>query len=81
MVGKLASLYSMSPAKCEEIVEYALYNKNHQLNLAMEGNSTEVQFDNLREQTSIGAVIAKRMQLSQKCENIVRAHIEGWASS
>lgn len=80
MVAKLASLYSMSPAKCEEIVEFALYNKNHQLNLTMEGNSTEEQFDNLREQTSIGAVIAKRMQLSQKCENIVRAHIEGWSS-
>ena len=80
MVAKLASLYSLSPSKCEEIVDFALYNKNHQLNLTMEGNSTEEQFDHLREQTSIGAIIAKRMQLSQKCENIVRAHIEGWSS-
>ncbi len=78
MVGKLASLYSFSPQKCEEIVEFALYNKNHQLNLTVAEESSEIEFDTLREQTSIGFVVAKRMQLSQKCENIVRAHIEGW---
>ena len=27
---------------------------------------------------ALRAIVAKRMQLSQKCENIVRAHIEGW---
>ena len=78
MVAKLASLYSLSPQKCEEIVDFALYNKNHQLNLTIEEGSVEVQFETLREQTSIGFIVAKRMQLSQKCENIVRAHIEGW---
>ena len=78
MVAKLASLYSLSPQKCEEIVEFALYNKNHQLNLTIEEGSIEAQFDTLREQTSVGFIVAKRMQLSQKCENIVRAHIEGW---
>ena len=78
MVAKLSSLYSLSPVKCEEIVEFTLYNKNHQLNLNLLETNTETQFDVLREQTSIGYMIAKRMQLSQKCENIVRAHIEGW---
>ena len=78
MVAKLSSLYSLSPQKCEEIVEFTLYNKNHQLNLTLEETNTEAQFDILREQTSIGFKVAKRMQLSQKCENIVRAHIEGW---
>jgi response regulator RpfG family c-di-GMP phosphodiesterase len=78
MVAKLASLYSLSPQKCEEIVDYALYNKNHQLNLTIEEGSVEAQFETLRQQTSIGSIVAKRMQLSQKCENIVRAHIEGW---
>jgi len=78
MTTKLASLYGLSPQKCEEIEEYVLYNKNHQLNLKMDENGEESQFDILRNQTSVGAVIAKRMQLSQKCENIVRAHVEGW---
>ena len=78
MVEKLSSLYGLSPQKCIEIKEYALYNKNHQLNLNIDGNSSEAQFDTLREQTHVGAIVAKRMQLSQKCENIVRAHIEGW---
>ena len=78
MAAKLASLYSLSPQKCEEIVEFVLYNKNHQLNLTIEEGSIETQFDTLREQTSVGFIVAKRMQLSQKCENIVRAHIEGW---
>ena len=80
MAAKLASLYSLSPQKCEEVIEFALYNKHHQLNLTMEAGNTEVQFEKLREQTSIGYIIAKRMQLSQKCENIVRAHIEGWSN-
>ena len=78
MVAKLSSLYSLSPKKCDEIVDFVLYNKNHQLNLTLLDTNTETQFDILREQTSTGFMIAKRMQLSQKCENIVRAHIEGW---
>ena len=81
MVSRLSSLYGMSPQKCEEIKEYALYNKNHQLNLEIGGYNTETQFDLLREQTSVGAIVAKRMQLSQKCENIVRAHVEGWSNT
>lgn len=80
MVSRLGSLYGLSPQKCEELKEYALYNKNHQLNLEIGGYNTETQFDLLREQTSIGAIVAKRMQLSQKCENIVRAHVEGWSN-
>ena len=80
MVSKLASLYSLSPQKCEEIVEFTLYNKNHQLDLSIDDINTEEQFEKLREQTSVGYIVAKRMQLSQKCENIVRAHIEGWST-
>ena len=80
MASRLGSLYGMSPQKCDEIKDYALYNKTHQLNLEIKGYNTESQFDSLREQTSIGGVVAKRMQLSQKCENIVRAHVEGWSN-
>ena len=80
MVSKMASLYSLSPQKCEEIVEFTLYNKNHQLVLSIDDINTEEQFELLREQTSVGYIVAKRMQLSQKCENIVRAHIEGWST-
>lgn len=78
MANKLASLYGMSPSKCKEITNYALYNKEHHLDLKISDEDLETKFDKLREQTSVGAIIAKRMQLSQKCENIVRAHIEGW---
>ena len=78
MVEKLSSLYGLSPKKCLEIKDYALYNKTHQLDLNIDENSSETQFDTLRDQTRVGAIVAKRMQLSQKCENIVRAHIEGW---
>ena len=81
MSARLASLFGMSPQKCEEIKEYALYNKTHQLDLSIGSYSAESQFEELREQTSVGAIVAKRMQLSQKCENIVRAHVEGWNST
>jgi response regulator RpfG family c-di-GMP phosphodiesterase len=80
MVSRLGSLYGLSPQKCDELKEYALYNKNHQINLEIGGYNIEKQFDLLREQTSVGAIVAKRMQLSQKCENIVRAHVEGWSN-
>ena len=78
MCVKLAGAYGFSPQKCEEIKNYATYNRNHQLDLKLDSSTIEESFDKLREQTSVGAMVAKRMQLSQKCENIVRAHIEGW---
>lgn len=81
MAFRLGSLYGMSPQKCDEIKDYALYNKNHQLSLNVGEYNAETQFEELRQQTSIGAIVAKRMQLSQKCENIVRAHVEGWSNT
>jgi len=79
MSKKLASFYGLSNDKCQEIYDYAIFNHVNKMNLTMDENS-EKRFEELREQTSLGATIAKRMQLSQKGENIIRAHLEGWAN-
>ncbi len=34
-------------------------------------------YDALKEKTTLGSKIAKRLQLAQKCEDIVRSHLEG----
>ena len=78
MCEKLASLYGLSPEKCGQVIDYVLYNQKHHLNLDLPSNKEA--FDELREQTQVGVIVAKRMQLSQKSDNIVRAHVEGWAT-
>lgn len=78
MSMKLASLYGLSPERCKEINDYVLYNENHHLDLNISDVSTEERFAKLRLQTTVGSMVAKRMQLDQKCDNIVRAHLEGW---
>ena len=78
MSSKLATLYGLPIEKVKEIENYVLFNQNHQLNLNIKAKKEA--FDELRMQTTMGAVVAKRMQLAQKCDNIVRAHVEGWAT-
>jgi response regulator RpfG family c-di-GMP phosphodiesterase len=38
---------------------------------------TESTYQKLKEKTELGSQIAKRLQLAQKCEDIIRAHNEG----
>jgi response regulator RpfG family c-di-GMP phosphodiesterase len=38
---------------------------------------TESGYQKLKEKTELGSMIAKRLQLAQKCEDIIRAHTEG----
>ncbi len=40
-------------------------------------DENEVTFDELKEKTELGNVIAKRIQLAQKAEDIARHHVEG----
>lgn len=78
---RLATIAGLSPDECQEVADYASYNQDHQMVLDFDHlNSNEEKFEQLRIQSTIGKMVARRMQLSQKCENIVRAHLGGWAN-
>ena len=80
MSKKLASLLSLNTKKCEDIYNYSLIHINNNINLLEENNKNktdEERFESLREKTELGSKIIERIQLSRKCEDIVRAALEG----
>ena len=83
MANKLADYYGLNQLKIENMNTYAIIHLQYQeiKNLLMDMNSfDERTYDLLKEKTELGSKIAKRMQLAQKCEDIVRAHIEDTAN-
>ena len=77
----LAKLCGYNEEQIKRLQEYVLFNQNHELKLDLKDCKTnEEKFIQLQVQTQHGKIVARRMQLSQNAENIVRAHLEGWAS-
>ena len=79
MAERLALDTGMSKEKIDEMVHYALIHLQFQdiRDLVSDKDQTMGQnYDVLKEKTELGSMIAKRLQLAQKCETIVRAHIE-----
>lgn len=78
MSKKLASLLSLPPNKCDEIYNYSkIHVDNHVSFDTKEGLSEDEKFEALREQTELGSALISRYQLSRKCEDIIRASLEG----
>lgn len=80
MTTKLASIYGYAPDKCNELSQYSLFLEEHQNDFKINKNDTENTFEYLRDQSTLGTQLVKRMELSQKTTNIVRAHLEGNAT-
>ncbi len=83
MSEKLANNYGLPQSKIEEMNGYAMVHLQYQeiKNLLNDMNTFDEQsYDMLKDKTELGSKIAKRMQLAQKCEDIVRAHIEDTAN-
>ena len=83
MSEKLADYYGLSLDKIKIMNQYALIHLQYQeiKNMLNDMNSfSEQSYDVLKEKTELGSMIAKRMQLAQKCEDITRAHIEDSAN-
>ena len=78
MSSKLASLLSYDPSTCEEIYNYSKITiaKNVDFHIA-ENISEDEKFSFLSKQTELGSSIISRLQLSRKCEDIIRATLEG----
>ncbi len=81
MVEKFSSIYGLKPDEIERNKTISIIHLNGHVDLDVSGiDDKDAQFKKLREQTSLGNEIAKRLELRRKCEDIVRAHSEGWSS-
>ena len=78
--SRLANVLGLSANVCTEIYEYTVIHVDHvkELNiLEYESKETlnERDYQVIREKTILGSVIIKRLQLNQKSEDIMRAHL------
>jgi len=76
---KLAEQFKLSLNKIGEIKDYVSIHVTERNNLQIikASSMTESDFLEIRRRSEIGAIVAKRLQLEQKCEDIIRTHIEG----
>ena len=78
MVKKLASLYSYSPDRCEELVKYTRLHIDQKLDFSFQNiDSDEEKFIAIQSQTNLGSKMISRLQLKRKAEDILRATFEG----
>ena len=63
----------------EELSKYVEIHIEERKNLVVikKDNMSEEDYNEVRRRSEVGARVAKRLQLEQKCEDIIRTHIEG----
>ncbi len=81
IASRLGNVLGLSPNVCTEIYEYSKIHvdRTHDLSILEYENKevlNERDYQIIRDKTILGSVIIKRLQLSQKSEDIVRAHFE-----
>ena len=77
---KLADYLGYTQDKLDALAKYALIHlQYHEIKNLLNHVSgyDEKSYETLKSKTELGALIAKRMQLAQKSEEIARAHVEG----
>ncbi len=78
MSQKLANLLGKNEEDIEFIKEYANIHLTAKLSLDFPSDLTEEEkFKMLKEETKLGSLVIKRLQLERKTEDIIRAHLEG----
>ncbi len=79
MAIKLASYLGYSPKKCEEIGAYSIVYLNNNMDLSKIKNieNKDEQFEELRKETSLGAIVIKREASKKRYEELVRKYIQG----
>lgn len=83
---KLASYMNLSLENQQIVYDFAKCHINSTEKLeeicnSFSDNLTDDEFYRLKDSTEEGAMIVKRLQLSQKCEDIIKAHMEDVNSS
>ena len=83
LIGKMASSLGktlrLTNNDLEELNKYVSIHIEERKNLVVlkKENMSEEDYMEVRRRSEIGARVAKRLQLEQKCEDIIRTHIEG----
>lgn len=69
----------LSNVELDELKKYVSIHIEERKNLVVlkKENMSEEDYVEVRRRSEIGARVAKRLQLEQKCEDIIRTHIEG----
>jgi HD-GYP domain-containing protein (c-di-GMP phosphodiesterase class II) len=77
---KLAHDIGLTEQARVELGQYVMIHLQYQEIKDIVGSSQQISetgYQKLKEKTELGSMIAKRLQLAQKCEDIIRAHTEG----
>ena len=79
MAKNLGITLRLSNNDLEELNKYVSIHIEERKNLVVvkKENMSEEDYNEVRRRSEIGARVAKRLQLEQKCEDIIRTHIEG----
>lgn len=79
MATNMGKTLRMSNNDIEELEKYVSIHIEERKNLVVvkKENMSEEDYMEVRRRSEIGARVAKRLQLEQKCEDIIRTHIEG----
>ena len=74
----LARDFGLKDEEISALNDYAIVHLEYdKIKAITQNEENEINYDKLRDNTELGSLIAKRVQLAQKCEDITRAHIEG----
>lgn len=77
MSRKLASLLSYTPTEADSIYDFARIEITTDIDFKLDESLNEDErFEKLKNQTEVGSKLISRLQLSRKCEDIVRAAME-----
>lgn len=78
MAKRLSSIYGETPKQCDDIYNYS---KIHVEKMVSFNDNVDIyddkNFELLKEQTNLGSIIIRRLQLERKTQDIIRAHMEG----
>lgn len=81
MCTKLSSIVGLSPNDTEKLRVFSTIHLKAKVDLDVSGiEDKDLQFEKLREQTSLGNEITRRLELRRKRDDIIRAHTEGWSN-
>ena len=79
MANNLGKTLRLTNDDLDELNKYVSIHIEERKNLVVvkKENMSEEDYMEVRRRSEIGARVAKRLQLEQKCEDIIRTHIEG----
>ena len=79
MSYQLASYLGLPVKDCEDIKKYSHIYLDSNIDLASIESipNQDERFEMLRKETELGSIVAERLSLKRKTENIVRTHIQG----